>query len=534
MRTIQSRLILVIVSVLLFPVFSSTKEPFPIVSINNGLPPEMVQSIEDYVAPKMDELRSPGLQVGIVKGTTLVYEGYYGWSDIESKKPVDEGTLFRIGSISKTFTAIGLMQQWEMGKFQLDNDVSQYLSKPLVFPPNPDTDPITFRHLLTHTSGGGEFLSYKQILMKGQGIFVEGDDYKPLDQYLRLGFRPRIDPGLKHAYCNYGFGVVGVLIEDLSGSPFHLYMKENVFGPLQMQTTTYHHNYEILTRTATGYKIKKGEYKIDSHKATGITPAGSIYTNIDEFSHYMIAILNGGQYKGTNVIKTETLEMMMDTQFTEDPRQLGYGLAFRIYGNDLWGHRMIGHGGHIPFGFTALMIFCPEEKTGVFVFSNSQERAGSEIAPALLRMVMNIQPKPLLEVEPDKSVWPELIGYYGPEYKDLKSNARIYMNNIGTYRVQLVDDELVIYGTWSGKKSAKILHQLNSDDPYFFWIENEKKKGKPNMGMPSYISFQKGDQGQTYITKGGDYKYMKFGPTRKTKAALTAPLGRVLVKINPL
>lgn len=513
--------------ILSLPVFS---RELPAKTENQGLDPALAKAIEKFSIDQMQALKSPGLGVGVVMGNTLVFEGYYGWADIKAKKPVQENTLFRIGSISKSVTAAGLLQQWEKQKFELGDDINNYLPEKMVFPPRPDKKPLTFKTLLTHTSGGGEFLSYRQLLMKNLGVMVDGDDYLPLKDYLKLGMKTRVDPGLKYAYSNYGYSFLGLALETMAGEPFHVYMKKNVFAPLGMKETTYQHTDDMLPRIITGYSVKKGEYQARVHRAFGITPAGNIYTTVDEFSLYVTALLNGGANKNGRMIKPDTLKMMMSDQHSFDPRQEAYGYGLRVYGENIWGQRIVGHSGSVPFGYTSHMLLAPDKRVGVYVFANSGTRVPTPVAWGVLRMMLGGKEGPPPMVAPDKKVWPELTGYYGPEYRDFKTSARIYIDGIGTYKISVVNDELCLIYTWQGRKKAKKLHQLSADDPYFFWYEDKRESS-----MPQYLSFIKGDEGQLYLVPGGYEEFVKLGPDRVAKAKLMIPLGRVLsktVKLN--
>jgi hypothetical protein len=243
---------------------------------------------------------------------------------------------------------------------------------------------------------------------------------------------------------------------------------------------------------------------------------------------YVIALLNGGKNQNGRVIKPETIAMMMDTQYTLDPRQMGWGLGFQVYGNDLWGCRVVGHAGSVPFGFTSQMLLVPDRRLGVLVFSNSETYAPGQIAWGVLKLALGVKPEPLPKVAPDRSVWPKLEGYYGPEYRDFKTSARLYLNGIGSLRVAKKGDDLVLIYTWQGKKEARPLHQVTADDPYFYWIE-EKKPGE----LPHYLAFQPGANGKIYIIPGGLDEYVRLGPGRKLKAELMVLPGKLLGLVNP-
>jgi len=515
----------------LFFAATFAQDNIPATTIPTGIDPETKKVIADYIRDTMQRKHIPGIAVGVVKGDKVIYTGYFGWANIEQKKPVGEDTIFRIASISKTITTVGLMQQWEQKKFDLDDDVNKYFPEPMIIPPHPKEHPVTFRHLLTHTSGGGEFLSFRQAFAKGFGALVEGEDYKPLAYYLRFKMRTKLDPGTTWAYSNYGFGFVGYALECISGAPFHEYQKKNVFDRLGMVDATYHHNAAVLKRLAQGYMYKDGAFVPDPHKAMGITPAGSVYMTLKDMSLYVIALLNGGANQYGRVLKPETLELMFKTHYTLDDRQSGQGLAFFIHGNNMWGYRGMGHGGAMPFGFTSGMFFVHSEKLGVYLFCNLGADVAENTAWGVLKRVLKVNDKTPAIYPPDKSVYPQILGYYGPEFHDFKTNMRLYMKNIGAYKIIEINGELAIESTWQGEEKALKIHRVSADDPFFFWVET---KGSARDELPSYVSFKKRSDGKFVMIPGGLNEYVKLEGFRKASAVTMTPLGRFIGKINPL
>ena len=493
-----------------------------------GFDPATRRALEAAAWQEMVREHTPGLGVGVVAGNTLVYEGYFGLADREKDQPVDENSLFRIGSISKSLTTIGLLQQWEQNKFEPDDDVNQYLPETLIFPPDPKHHPVTFRYLLTHTSGVGEFLSYAQVLMPGQGARVEGFDYKPLAYYLRFGAHNKIPPGEKYAYSNYGFGFVGLALETMAGQPFDLYQRDHVFLPLGMKDTSYHHTPETLPRIVAGYSwTEKKGWRRRAHNAYGVTPSGNIYSTVRDFGLYVEALLNGGRNRNASVIKPATLQMMMTPQHSFDPRQMAYGFGLQVYG-EVWGHHIVGHSGSVPFGYRSHMLLAPNEKIGVFVFGNGEDDTTTILCWKLMKLLLQGQDEPLPRLAPDRRSWRALEGYYGPRYPQFKTSTRIYMSNIGRYHVKIVGDELKLIYDWQGAKKARTLIPASADDPNFFRIR------EPNAaGIPAYVSFHLGLDGAWLMIPGGLDEYVKLGPVRVVKAKLITPLGRALTKVNP-
>jgi CubicO group peptidase (beta-lactamase class C family) len=499
----------------------------------DGLDPATAQAVREIAGSMMVERHSPGLGVGVVAGETLVLAGYFGWQEVETGVPVSAETFFRIGSISKSITALGLLQLWEAGKFQLDDDINDYLPAPLFFPPRAEAGSATFRHLLTHTSGAGEFLSYSQAVRPGFGVMVKDDHYLPLANYLQPGFHNKVAPGEKWAYSNYGFALLGYALECMAGQPFNQYMKEHVFLPLGMSETTFEHTRDMLPRIAAGYAYQgKGQrYQRTEHQAFGITPAGNVYTTVPEFALYVSALLNAGRNQYGSVIKPETLAMMMAKQHTYDPRQMAYGFGLFHYGDDIWGTRVVGHSGSVPFGYTSMMLLAPEQRIGVFVFANSGANAPSETCWAILKAVLHApdQPRPQL-VRSDPAKWKDLVGLYGPGHPDFKTSTRLYMSGVGRYQVEIQEGELMLMSQWQGRKSALPLHQVAADDPYFFWFEDEDN---PLVRGPRFLSFHRGSRGEVYLVPGGLEEFVKLDREREDKALVVLPLGRMLARINP-
>lgn len=491
-----------------------------------NFPDLLVADINNLIIERMNLYHTPGAIVGIVKGNDLIYKGCFGWADVEERRSVNEETLFRIGSISKTMTAVGLMQQWEKGKFKLDDDINEYLPKRLIVPPHPNARPVTFRHLLTHLSGGGEFLSYKQVLKAGFGVMVKGDDYQPLSYYLRLGMRTPLDPGKLWAYCNYGFGFLGLALEQMSGEEFHLYMKRHVFDVLGMKNSTFRHHKEMWNKVAKGYRFKKGMFIEDEPKVTGITPAGNVFTDINDMSKYVIALLNGGANSHGVMLKSETLALMMKTHYTLDERQLGMGLVFFIYSNNYVGRRIVGHSGSIPFGFTSQMLLVPSEKIGVFVFTNCWDTKPSEIAWGVLRLVMGGSNDKPREISVDENILREIEGVYGVKYKYFKLNARVYMSGIGAFQVKRSATGLKLIYLWQGKSKAKTIVPADENDPYFFRVISNEE-------LPSYVTFVKDSKGDVKSMIVGLNEYVKLSSFRKADAYLLSVPGKMMVRFLP-
>jgi CubicO group peptidase (beta-lactamase class C family) len=476
--------ILVLLLLSLAP-FSLFAEKVPVEVVNHELSAEFSKQIEEYVLETMKNDHSPGIAIGIVKDDRLVYEGYFGWADIEEKKPVDRSTVFRIGSISKTFTAIALMQEWEKGKFKLDDDFNSVFNEPVIKQKSDSCEAVTFKHMLTHTSGGGEFMSYKQLLHPTHFYFTPPSiKPKPLAEYYTDGMRPGVCPETKFCYCNYCFGAIGVAIQEMSGLSFEDDTRQ-LFDSIGMKDSTFYGDSETLSRLATGYKYKnerKG-YEPNWKWQVPIPPMGNAYSTVPDMAKYLTVLINNGESKHGKLLDQETMELMYDTHYTLDERMGAVGLAFFKSPSTI-GTRIIGHSGGV-FGYGAQMQFSPDKKTGVIVFGNVSGAPPYKIGDWIIKEMVGYE-EPEKNVEPDKSKWEDLEGTYEPEQKEFLTDFRYYYFLGGPFKVKVKGDNLMIrYGG-----AYQNLKQVEPDDPYFYEIIEDYSE------MPIHIKFERDENGK--------------------------------------
>jgi CubicO group peptidase (beta-lactamase class C family) len=422
--------------------------------------------VDELIIELMNEQPLAGLAVGVVQGDELVYASGFGLADIEEHKPVTPDTIFRIGSISKTFTAIALMQLWEQSRFQLDDPVNDYLKAYRIHPATPDAPQVTFRHLLTHTAGIGELRSPTDLFRPVIGLGVPaGQPIPSLHDYYAHGLRSEVAPGTKWAYANHAFATVGQLIEDISGEPFNDYMHQHVFAPLGMQGSDYVRSEHVREHLAVGYNWKRGTFKPVKDMQIVVGAAGSIFSSVHDMARYVRALLHDGQGEHGAIIQPQTLRMMLQPHFQLDEHLPAMGLAFWL---DTWdGHRSAGHDGGWP-GFISSMLFAPDDGLGVLVFTNTTALAPGKIAALLLRRLLDL-PNPAdklrrSNVPQTPYLWHELAGSYGPS-KGLNTNARIWMGFGGEVEVFVKGKHLMLRSLvgplWKGIK----LHPIDADDP---------------------------------------------------------------------
>jgi len=303
-----------------------------------------------------------GAVIAVVKDGKLLYAKGYGYADVAKKIPVDpETTMFRPGSISKTFAWTAVMQQVEFGKLDLDRDVNDYLDFKI---PPAFGKPITLRNIMTHSSG------YEETI---KDLFLTDDkNLVPIGDYLRVHMPARIfPPGVTPAYSNYATTMAAYIVERVSGQKFDDYVDEHFFKPLNMTHATFRQPLpeNLKPIMSQGYILGSGEAK--PFEVVQVSPAGSLSASAVDMSHWMIMHLQNGKYGDVQILKPETAIQM-------HARQQGWpdalpAMCLGFYEQWLGGHRSIGHGGD-TLSFHSDMHLLLNDNIGIFLSINSPGR----------------------------------------------------------------------------------------------------------------------------------------------------------------
>jgi CubicO group peptidase (beta-lactamase class C family) len=306
-----------------------------------------------------------GAIVVIVKdGETLLQKGY-GYADVTARKPVDpETTLFRPGSVSKLFTWTAVMQLVEQGKLDLDADVNGYLDFEI---PARDGKPVTLRNILTHTPGFEE--QVKGIMS------LEEDGVPALDEHLKRAVPQRIfAPGSTPAYSNYATALAGYIVARASGMPFDDYLDAHLFAPLEMRNSTFRQPLPERLKPLMSKGYAQASLPEKPYEIVGPAPAGSLAAPGADMANFMIAHLQGGRFRGAQILKPETARQMHDTALTVLPRVNRMVLGF--YETNYNGHRVIAHGGDTQWFHSYLHLFL-DDGIGLYMSFNSTGREGA-------------------------------------------------------------------------------------------------------------------------------------------------------------
>ena len=324
-----------------------------------------------------------GLSLGVVTREGLTDSVQRGIATDD--RAVELDTVFRIGSVTKTMTALALLQQWEAGRFDLDDPVNDHLVG-LELVGRPEWRAPTFRHLLTHTGGIGELSAWSDLRrpMFGLATPVGGAVSRAPERY---GGRVRLDvePGTKWAYANHGFNVLGYLVETMSGTPYAEQMRSVLFDPLGMDHTDVVRSDRVVDRLATGYGNRRRGLHTSRDLDIETQAAGSVFSTLPDMANYAAALLDGGR----GIVKPETLATAFEPHYRPCPTHPGIGLSF--FRDDLGGRLTVGHGGGVP-GFVTAFAIAPDEGVGVVAFTNGGGQAVAIAARRVLGALLGVDP----------------------------------------------------------------------------------------------------------------------------------------------
>lgn len=309
-----------------------------------------------------------GAVVAVVKdGEVLLLKGY-GVSDVATAAAVDPNTtLFRPGSISKMFTASAVMQLVEAGKLQLDRDVNDYLDFDI---PASFEQPITLRHLLTHTAGFEDV--FKNVLLD------RVDDTPALEAYVKRALPRRIfAPGSTVAYSNYGVTLAGYIVQRISGEPYESYLKSHILDPLGMTHSTFLQPVpdSIAAQAPQGYIA--ASQPASPFEFLGTVPSGALSSTGADMARFMLAHLRASAPGTAGILRPETIAQMHEPAFRSAPEL--QAMMFGFYGESRNGQRIVGHAGDL-MSFHADLHLLLDARVGLFVAMNSLGHDGSSTA----------------------------------------------------------------------------------------------------------------------------------------------------------
>ncbi len=396
----------------------------------------------------------------VAKGDHILLNKGYGSANLEWAIPNSPTTRFRLGSITKQFTAASILLLEERGKLKTGDPVKTYM-------PNAPAawDKITIYNLLTHTSGIPNFTSFPDYRD------TEAKSTTPEKLVERFRNKPlEFEPGSKWNYSNSGYVLLGYLIEKISGQTYQQFVEQNIFTPLTMKDSGYDSNTAIILHRASGYT--PSEHGIVNASYVDMTipfSAGALYSTTEDLLRWEHGLFGG------KVLSAASLKKMM-TPFKEN---YGCGLSIK----EVNGHKKIDHGGGIE-GFNTELAYWPDDQLVVIALANLNGMAPEEIADRLAATVHG-EKVTLTTERKEIKLAPELLRTYIGEYElapgavmsitlngsqletQLTGQPKIpvYAETENRFFVKVVDAQLEFTKDSSGKVTQMILHQGGRDMP---------------------------------------------------------------------
>lgn len=395
--------------------------------------PNLEPFVDGVVGSYMSQQQIAGAQVSVVRnGETLLVKGY-GIDSVDPRRAVDpRQSLFRLGSISKTFTWISIMQLAERGRLKLDDPINDHLPDELDIPDEGFEQPIRIIDLMNHAAG------FEDIL---QGLF-SAQDATPLSLKEQLQKRRphRVrEPGKLMAYSNYSTALAGAIVAHVSGTEYESYIEQNILTPLGMTHTTFREQYppteglpqpmptELAAHMAQNIEARDGAWQaLPNEHIVSMAPAGAAVSTAEDMAKYMIALLDPQRLEAAGVLKAETFAQLREPSFQVAPGMtaIHHGFFNTPLGIDQrLAYDNLSHSGG-TLHFRSFMVVIPEADPGmgtlgVFVAANSGP-AGRMVQAVPERILAEyFGPRPEAAVNAAQAT-PTSVGEYAGQYRSLR------------------------------------------------------------------------------------------------------------------
>ena len=423
------------------------------------------ETLTDQFYKSLNDKPSPGMAVLVDKDGKVLYRKGFGFANIVAKTRVTPETKFRIGSVTKQFTACAIMKLQEKGLLSVKDKLTRFI------PDFPRGDEVTIHHLLTHTSGihsytgKAEFINRvtKTITPDSLLAFFINDPYD-------------FNPGERYQYNNSGYFLLGYIISKVSGKSYDDFLKETFFDPLQMKNTGVHYAGIKLDKEAKGYS-RNNENKFEPSLNWDMSwagAAGAMYSTVDDLLKWNQALHNG-KVLSEESYKATITPVVLNSGEQASPKY-GYGLAMYKYR----GVDAIGHSGGLH-GFLTQLVYYPEDRITVVMFTNTSDPqvnfSPEKVAEAFLWNKMEAQTSYAVA-----SVTPTNLEQYTGRYQ---------LGNIGVMTFSTEGDKL--YAQLTGQPKFEIFPAAEHE---FFWkvVEAKVKFMKGESGVIDHAMFYQGGQ----------------------------------------
>jgi CubicO group peptidase (beta-lactamase class C family) len=325
-------------------------------------PADLAQQIAATVDPIIEadlaESGAPGAAFVYVSGGRIVYSRGFGVSDLDTSEPVDPAqTVWPVASITKTVTALAVLQLAERGMVDLDADINLYLHRSPVA--SQGYGPLTLRQLLTHTGGLDEL----------PGRQFDGQSRPDMAAFLRDHMVRYRAPGVRTAYGTYGIMLAGVVVEDVSGQTYADYVQEHIFAPAAMASARIVEQHGDERGVATPYDLEDSVAQRRDYEWYVSVATSSMAATAEDMGRLLLLHLANGRLANRQILSPASMQLMHTQQASVHPAVPGWSLGMQM--DAVNGRTIAEHGGDIG-GFSSLFVLLPEEDAGFFIVSHGE------------------------------------------------------------------------------------------------------------------------------------------------------------------
>jgi len=344
------------------------------------------EKLDQYFLKKMYKANLAGMQIAYINDGKFKWVSSYGYRDYETKEQVNDSTLFMIASCSKPITALGALKLYEDGLLDLDEDINTYLPFTIQNPDFPNI-PITARMIMAHVSS---IKDENQLLNSLYTLEDGGDSPIELEEFIRNYFTVdgeyynagsnffKTEPSSEKSYSNAGYALLGYLIETISQRPFDDYIQQEIFQPLEMNSSYWFLHHIPHTNISKPHKPEKQEkekvgFSTMKHYGYPDYPDGQLRTTVSDYSNFIMLILNRGEFNNKQVFQKQTIAEFLKIQFPGTDSYQAVAWNYNEFDNWLYYlmmPRLPSHTGVDP-GVATVVSFDPETKSAAIIFSNT-------------------------------------------------------------------------------------------------------------------------------------------------------------------
>lgn len=443
----------------------------PLYPQSNKKDKKLTKEIDNYLSQHF-KTNEPGCAVLIAKKGEIIYSKGIGLANLEWETPIKTNTVFQIGSVTKLFTAIGILQLVEQRKISLQDSIRNFIPD---FPSKGHT--ITIEHLLTHSSGITEYWS-----LEHPDPFALRRDFIPIELINFFKEEPlEFEPGTRSSYTNSGYFLLGYIIEVVSGIPYGQYIEDNIFKPSEMRNSYYGDNSKIIPNRASSYRKEENTYRNGDYRSMSVAyAAGALLSTAEDLFKWHQSLYSNKLLKKGFLKKSLTAYQFKDGIISD----FGYGGWF-VNSVQVQESPTFAHSGGIS-GFNSLIMYLPKEDVVTIVLSNFQDARIQEITTNVATLTIG---KTIANVRIDDEVLETYKGKYEQASNKLRFalirelEGRLIIDVPNEWKAELSSTSQTLFKINNVKPSAtlefikddtgKVIKFVVNQDGLYEWIKVE-------------------------------------------------------------